>query len=153
MKKLLYLSVILCTMSLCAQNISDGIWQADSPIVGDGYIERYEFTDSTFSYFRSQYLGVSKVVCLQGRYSIDEGSIMLQPESIIRIKPKSFDCDGRLNFWGGWETWNGWNGEYSETEKLKVKVPAVVLPFKYSIDSINIDGRMFYLDKPYREEY
>lgn len=144
MKKIVFLIIFLTSTLAWGDNLSKGIWQADSPIVGDGYAERYVFTDSMFTYWQSQYVWISPVLNIQGAYVIDNDSIKMKPQQIVIYKPKSISYDPICSTECGWSLWFGRDDEYYLADTIAVDSRSVALPFKYSIDSINIDGRMFY---------
>lgn len=145
-----FFSVILFLtglLSMRSADLNNVVWQLGSKLIASGYSQRYEFEDSIFRYYKSEYLGLSNTFAVTGFYSVSGDSIRLTPRYLLSHKTVGFNCDFMTNSQGGWENVSGYN-DNPRVDTVPLDMQTVVLPFKFTTDSIIIDDKVFFYVAP-----
>ncbi len=85
-KHLIFFISIAITISCNSQNKIDdisGVWQLNSPEIGSGYLDNYQFfKNGEFKFNLNQYDELKTIVAIKGKYSISKDSIFFKAQTI-----------------------------------------------------------------------
>ena len=140
MRKIAFLLLLAYAMPLLSYELPGYIWQADLDEVAAGYLDRYEFGDSTFVYYSSEFENISLVTGLMGSYEISSDSILLTAEALLYHRPDGYETSFMFTSNGGWEYFS----HSQKVDTINVEFHTVRLPFVVNANSIEIDRRIFY---------
>lgn len=144
--KIINLFLLLnCVFIVQAQNIK-GIWQKDSPLIGSGYSQNYQFkNEEDFEYNTSEFDFLNRVRTIGGKYQIKQDTIFFTLEYIIEC------CGGTIERSLITSLNNSWAINDCKTQKTffqKKETWSAVFKFDESDPNnkfIKIDNDIYYL--------
>lgn len=126
-----------------------GVWQAKHYEEPDAWPETYQFfADGTFVFNFSQYDGAKRILRINGKYSAENDSILLNIESTVEAVGGRLTRSSMTSMSGGWEV-----TDYSvQTIKQRNKEPEIIsvrqCVTSYPKDCLLFDGiNYFRMDK------